>query len=235
MHCPDYPKEGNNDACLEIAPGVWVMDDHKWALWVWTIHRNSLPGALFHVDYHWDGADDFSGNDNSLTDLLSNPEALKKVISEDRLIRKDSFISPAVRGHFFRDVHFYCYQRNIAPGLNPEILMHNRVRQYIHSDIPSAFRQINPADTALDLDVDIFNRSIFFGQGDVWSNEEILRFLDRLKVLIHKTPLITIALSYCYSGAEADTHRLAELILPRILSWRSESNLLGIKKTGKGS
>jgi hypothetical protein len=221
MQYPDYPKEGNNDACLEIAPGVWVMDDHKWALWVWATHRDTLGKTLFHVDYHWDGADDFSGDEDSLIGLLSDPKALKKVISEDRMIRKDSFISPAVRGHFFKDIHFYCYQRNIEPGLNPEILIHNRVRQYIHPDISTALNYINPVDTALDLDVDIFNRSTYFGHGDVWANDEILSFLDTLKDLVQKAPLITIALSYCYSGTEADTHRLAELILPWILSIRA--------------
>jgi hypothetical protein len=206
---------------LEIAPGVWVMDDHKWALWVWATHRDTLGKTLFHVDYHWDGADDFSGDEDSLIGLLSDSKALKKVISEDRMIRKDSFISPAVRGHFFKDIHFYCYQRNIEPGLNPEILIHNRVRQYIHPDISTALNYINPVDTALDLDVDIFNRSTYFGHGDVWANDEILSFLDTLKDLVQKAPLITIALSYCYSGTEADTHRLAELILPWILSIRA--------------
>ncbi len=220
MQCPDYPREGNNNACLEIAPGVWVMDDHKWALWVWATHRDILPETLFHVDYHWDGADDFSGDNNSLFRLLANPDALKKVISKDRLIRKDSFISPAVRGNFFKGIHFYCYQRNTEQGLNPEVLIQKDVRQYIHPDIPAALRQINPVKTALDLDVDVFNRATFFGQGNLWTDDEILRFLNEMKDLIKNAPLITIALSYCYSGTEADTHHLAEFILPRVLAWR---------------
>lgn len=220
MHCPDYPKEGNNDACWEIAPGVWVMDDHKWALWVWATQRKILPKTLFHVDYHWDGADDFTDDDDSLIMLLSRPQELKKVISEDRFIRKNSFIAPAIRAEFFEEIHFHCYQRNIEQGLDPEVLIKQPVRQYIHPDIPPAIRLIKPDETALDLDVDIFNRSTFFGRGDLWPNTDILQFLDRLKDVIKASPLVTIALSYCYSGTEANTHSLAELILPRVVSWR---------------
>jgi hypothetical protein len=220
MHCPDYPKEGNNDACWKIAPGVWVMDDHKWALWVWAINKDILPRTLFHVDYHWDGADDFTDDDDTLITLLSTPEQLKKVLSEDRLIRKDSFIAPAIRAEFFEEIHFLCYQRNIEQGLDPDVLIKQPVRQYIHPDISPAIRLLKPDRTALDLDADIFNRSTFFGRGDLWPDESIRQFLTGLKNVIKSSPLITIALSYCYSGSEQDTHHLSELILPIILSFR---------------
>ncbi len=220
MHCPDYPKEGNNDACWEIAPGVWVMDDHKWALYVWALNRDILPQTLFHLDYHWDGADDFNLPDDALSKSLADPEELWKILSEDRLIRKDSFIAPAVRAEFFREVHFFCYQRNIEQGLEPDLLMKYPVCQFVHTSLLSARRQINPSNIALDLDVDLFNRSTFFGKGDLWPADEIRRFLEDLKPLIKASPLVTIALSYCYSGSETDTHRLAELILPLVISWR---------------
>jgi hypothetical protein len=219
----DYPRNAHNDYCREIAPGVWVMDDHKWALFVWSLNRNILPEALFHADYHWDGDDDFSDNDKALMDLLSDNNRLRKTISRDKTIRKVSFISPAVRAEWFKEIHFLCYQRNIERGLNTEILIRKPIRQYVHTSPQSVLDKLKGNITAFDLDIDLFNHSTFYGKGDLWSDHKILSFLDRFRELIQQSPLITVALSYFYSGSVEDTRHLAELILPRILSFRKIS------------
>lgn len=218
-----YPKEADNDFCREIAPGVWVMDEHKWALYVWNINRNILPEILFHADYHWDGDNDFPGDDTGLSELLSKKNRLKKIISEDQYIRKASFITPAVRAELFKELHFFCYQRNIDKGLETETLIRKAVRQFLHTSQESVLEKLNGKSVAFDLDVDLFNHSTFYGKGDLWPDHEILSFLDRFGELIKKSPLITIALSYFYSGTVKDTRHLAELILPKILSLRNIS------------
>jgi len=216
-----YPQDADNDYCREISPGLWVMDDHKWALYVWRINRNTLPDILFHADYHWDGDNDFPGDDSALVELLDNKSRLKRIISKDQDIRKVSFISPAVRAKWFREIHFYCYQRNIAKGLNTENLIHKPVRQFVHTSQQSVLENLSGKYVAFDLDVDLFNHSTFYGKGDLWPDHEILAFLDRFSELIKKAPLVTIALSYFYSGSVEDTRHLAELILPKILSLRN--------------
>jgi len=216
-----YPQEADNDYCREIAPGVWIMDDHKWALYVWSINRDILPDILFHADYHWDGDDDFPGDDPTLTKLLSDPNQLKKVISDDQFIRKVSFISPAVRSEWFQEIHFYCYQRNIDKGLKTENLIRKPVRQFLHASQESVLKKLGGKPVAFDLDVDLFNHSTFYGRGDLWPDDEILSFLDRFGQLIKESPLVTIALSFLYSGSELDTRHLAELTLPKILSIRN--------------
>lgn len=216
-----YPQEAHNDYCREIVPGVWIMDDHKWALYVWRINRNILPDILFHADYHWDGDNDFPGDDLSLVELLDNQSRLKRIISKDQDIRKVSFISPAVRAKWFREIHFYCYQRNIAKGLNTENLINKPVRQFVHTSQQSVLENLSGKSVAFDLDVDLFNHSTFYGKGDLWPDHEILTFLDNFGELIRIAPLVTIALSYFYSGTMEDTRHLAELILPKILSLRN--------------
>ncbi|MDD5582039.1 MAG: UPF0489 family protein [Candidatus Marinimicrobia bacterium] len=220
MDYPLYPMSADNNAFLEIAPGVWVMDDHKWAFYVWCLKREQLPKVLFHMDYHWDNADNFTDADSVLYDYIEYPEKLKKILSKDHLIRKDSFIAPAIRTDFFREVHFYCYQRNTPQGLDPLILQKKKVRQYLHKTLDDVLEKIIPNETAFDLDLDFFNWSPLFGKGNLWSDEKILQVLFHLKDIIKKSPLITLALSYFYSGDVEDTHHLAEIILPLILSWR---------------
>lgn len=197
------------------------MDDHKWALYVWRINRNILPDILFHADYHWDGDDDFPGDDSTLLKLISDHNRLRKIISRDQVIRKVSFISPAVRAEWFREIHFFCYQRNIEKGLNTENLIRKPVRQFIHISQQSVLEQLSEKDVAFDLDVDLFNHSTILGKGDLWPDHEVLAFLDFFSELIIKSSLITIALSYVYSGALEETRHLAQLILPKILSLRN--------------
>ena len=36
-----------------LGRGVWLMDDHRWALKVWETERTHGQYTLVHADYHW--------------------------------------------------------------------------------------------------------------------------------------------------------------------------------------
>jgi hypothetical protein len=46
------------DFYADLGSGVWLMDDHRWAFYIWQrFHATSGAGlfSLIHADYHWDG------------------------------------------------------------------------------------------------------------------------------------------------------------------------------------
>lgn len=45
----------DNDYLAQLGPGIWLMDNHKWALVAW--ERERVAGrryVLLHADFHWD-------------------------------------------------------------------------------------------------------------------------------------------------------------------------------------
>jgi len=66
MKYPNIDSFETNDSYYEeIYPNIWLMDDHRWAYFIWEqcLNRNRIkkPYALLHLDYHWDGVNDFFG------------------------------------------------------------------------------------------------------------------------------------------------------------------------------
>lgn len=66
----------NPDYFEPMAAEVWLMDDHRWALFVWEQHRQKVAAerySLMHADYHWDSNDEF----------LEDAEARAKLAAAD--------------------------------------------------------------------------------------------------------------------------------------------------------
>ncbi|GIX54018.1 hypothetical protein CQA4T8M7_32740 [Sphaerotilus natans] len=107
--CSALVEDGNYR--VQLAPGVWLMDNHKWALLAW--ERERVPGrryVLVHADFHWDGVDDFASDGAPTKELLAaDVDELESMIAGDKYIRFDSFIAPAVRRGLLSEVHFSCH------------------------------------------------------------------------------------------------------------------------------
>jgi hypothetical protein len=111
--------EENADYFEPLPAGVWLMDDHKWALFIWEQHRQQVGGgrySLMHADYHWDSTDDFLTDDEAQAELAdADADGLRAMTAASERITYDSFIAPAVRRGLFSEVHFYCLQADSEP------------------------------------------------------------------------------------------------------------------------
>jgi len=102
-----------------LPTNVWLMDDHKWALFIWEQHRQLVGGgrySLMHVDYHWDSIDDFRDDEDAQAELeAANLDGLRSMTDVGKWITYDSFIAPAIRRGLFSKAHFYCLQDDSEP------------------------------------------------------------------------------------------------------------------------
>lgn len=212
--------DSNDQFHEEISPGVWIMDDHKWAFWIWlnhfTKHTTGLPAQLFHFDYHWDAANDFQ-TDSALSDLSNNSlSELFRLVSED-FICKDGFIAPGIIKGLFNEIHFYCKQKDTQIGFSDEFLNNYQTEQFIHNNIKSIMdiRVKNPY--AFDLDIDLFNDSGRYLESKLWTETQLYDFFGICTPLIRSASIVTIAMSFGYSGTNEDTIWLAQYAVSKIL------------------
>lgn len=148
---------------------------------------------------------------------ISALDELKALVLSDSNIRKDSFITPAVIRELLRSVHFFCLQNDTDPGIDEALLSRFRCTQQLHSSIEQLVAADVSSPLIYDLCLDLFNKSDRWEEGDLWSNQEIVEFLETTSPDIKRADIVTGSLSYGYSGSEADTERLAALVLPRML------------------
>jgi len=209
----------------DLGAGLWLMDDHKWAFYIWERYRqeSGLPRfSLLHADYHWDGVNDFREAPDELQDLLkADDKSLFERIKDERLIKYDSFIAPAVMRGILEEVHFYCKQDDGSDvGIDDETLKLGGAKQFIHQNAKALSDLKFPSPLIFDLCLDLFNRSDYFYRGDLWSDDEILGFLGSVRTLIAQAQIVTVSLSFGCSGKKEDTRRLAKLVLPILAGWR---------------
>ena len=57
-------------------------------------------------------------------------------------------------------------------------------------------------------------------EGVLWTDADVLEFLEATSSHILTAAVVTISLSFGYSGTEEDTRHLAQLVVPRILELR---------------
>ena len=209
---------------VDLGRGIWLMDDHRWALKVWETERKSDRYELFHADFHWDGVYDFQDHPEKEAQLLSaSPEQIAQLVAEGEWIRYDSFIAPAIRRGLVHIVHFYCLQN--GPGdkaLDPDFLTICGAKQFIYSDATSlaAVEVVEPF--IFDLCLDLFNYSDRWEEGDLWPDAKVLDFLATMLPLIQKAEIVTVSMSFNYSGTVSDTRHLTELVVPKLLAWRDD-------------
>jgi UPF0489 domain len=206
----------------DIGCGVWLMDDHRWALKVWETERKHDKYTLAHADYHWDGCYDFQDNPEKEAELIrATSGEIAELVKEGEWIRFDSFIAPAVRRGLIQMIHFYCLQDNVGDdALSEEFIASCGARQVIHTDA-SSFASANiDGPFIFDLCLDLFNRSDKWEEGDLWTDKEITEFLKTVHHLVQGAEIVTISMSFNYSGTAEDTRHLTELVMPQILGAR---------------
>lgn len=219
----DFPTLAEDPAYLaHVGRGVWLMDDHRWALKVWETERTTRPYTLVHADYHWDGCDEFHDEPEKEKELLlASPAQIAALVAEGDWIRLDSFIAPAIRRGLIDAVHFFCVQDSGADSaLDTDLLQRCSARQFIHRDASSLAAAKIEGPSLFDLCLDLFNRSEKWEDGDLWSELEIVDFLSTVRPLVQAAELVTVSMSFNYSGTLADTRYLAGLVVPMILSFR---------------
>ena len=209
---------GNNEEYFdEIYPNIWIMHNHKWSLYCWEKYResNKIPSTLVHLDYHWDACNDYSENEPTIRDM--NLENIKDELIEDANIRKDSFIAPAIIRDYINRVDFHCYQKDNAIGFDTDFLKRYNAVENVCENIEDLVKNIGEQEIILDIDLDIFN-SLGSKMGDLWSKEKIESYIHTITPLIKQAKIITIAMSYGFSGSDEDIKYLTKLVVPMIIN-----------------
>lgn len=227
MSSIDFSSLSDDDSLLtELPHSVWLMDNHKWAFLAWERHRahtNDAPYTLIHADYHWDGVDDLAWDGEARQRLAHAGLAeLEAMTSEDRFIGYDSFIAPAVRRGTVSEVHFFCRQDDGSDeGIAGDMCSELGVSQTLHDDADSLAAVKPGRPLIFDLCLDLFNRSDDWEDGDLWSDDEVIQFLDTVSHHIKNAVVVTISISFGYSGTAEDSRHLAELVVPRVVAMRA--------------
>ena len=218
----------------EISPSIWLMNDHRWALLGWDKSCKRRPAILVHLDWHWDGINDFGDNQDYYDRLLdaNTHEELRHLIAEDGLVRRESFISPAIIKGITDEVHFFCLQKNTQRGLDARLLQKHRANEFRHDSIQGLVHALDNTNKPLivDLDLDLFNRDTpFYADGaKLWGS--ITAFLGLLHHLFERAEVVTIAKSpgfwWIRNQEPLDWDRelseeLARIVVPHIIEIRS--------------
>lgn len=220
----DYTTLQQDDSYLQALPnGVWLMDNHKWALSVWARQNAGTRRWLLHADHHWDGVDLLHEDVHAQQQLLSlDLDALDSWICVEHRIQYDAFIAPAIRRGLFDQVHFFCTQDDgFDKGISAALCDQMGVIQQLHESIESFAAVAPTAPLVLDLCLDLFNKSDMYYQSDLWPEEDILSFLASISHHVKAAEVLTVSLSFGYSGTKADTRKLAALVVPRLLELRA--------------
>ncbi|HZX30908.1 MAG TPA: UPF0489 family protein [Rhodocyclaceae bacterium] len=224
----DFDSLSEDDQFLaHVGEGIWLMDDHRWALKVWETNRKQDSYALIHADYHWDACYDFYDSPEQEARLLSASSSdLAELVAAGEWIKLDSFIAPAIRRGLINTVHFYCFQDE-DEALDEDLLKSCGAKQVFHSSVESLAAANIDGPLIFDLCLDLFNRSDQWEKGDLWSDEEISRFLEAVRPMVVRSDIVTIAMSFNYSGTHADTKHLARLVVLTLLAQRHDAQPCG--------
>jgi len=214
---------------IDIGFNIWLMDNHKWAFYVWEkVARNqraSLRYVLIHIDYHFDDIDDV-GEELSCSELLPTmllPDIYKWTEAQDRPIFCDSFISPSVRNGRVIAIHWLCRQAKEDHGFDG-VVGGIFVNETYHENLDELLSEQIATPYILDLDLDYFNDNEMNPElGPIWPEEAVNIFIQECAPLIAGADVVTIALSFGYSGTEEQTRRLATAVVPKILSIRQQA------------
>lgn len=208
---------------VNLGHGVWLMDNHRWALKVWETEKLHQRYSLIHADYHWDSVDDFHENVDMQRQLLQASSAqITQLVADGEWVRYDSFIAPALRRGLIHTVHFYCLQNEGDDNaFDANFLGECGAVQVVYSDIATLADAQIESPLIFDLCLDLFNHSNDqMEEGELWSDTEIVQFLHTARHFIQSAELVTVSMSFNYSGTVADTRHLTELVIPWILECR---------------
>ena len=83
--------------------------------------------------------------------------------------------------------------------------------QIIHDNINSINARSTQKPVIFDIDLDLFNKSDMWAEGNLWEKDEIIEFIRNCSGIIKSSTVITVAMSFGYSGTEEDTKYLTKL------------------------
>jgi hypothetical protein len=226
-HLDDRIFDNNDDYYESVGSGIWLMDNHKWSFVIWNQEiKDNQKYLLAHVDYHWDAVYDYWDNpDEERAFLSAGDNEIIDIVKAENYIRFDSFICPAIAKGLIDEVHFYCHQGDEGGdiAIGEEFLTKYRCVQVLH-DSSQALSEIRTTKPILfDFCIDLFNRSNEHYGSDIWSDDEIEDLLENCKNLVKSAKIITISMSYGYSGTESDTKRLTKTAVEVFSKWRKAS------------
>ncbi len=193
------------------------MDDHRWAYYIWERvlleNRSEGPYALVHLDCHWDGVNDFHGDPSAIKKLveLHDINSIYTLVEKKMGVQKDSFIAPAIIRGLIDEVHFYCKQTCIGPGLYPPFLMEHNARQIIHEKMKSLISYQISKPIIFDIGLGLFNKSGMWDEGDLWTDQEIADFLWMCSDMIQSSSVVTAAMSSVIPEPSRSTRHLTRL------------------------
>ncbi|MFZ6842842.1 UPF0489 family protein [Undibacterium sp. RuTC16W] len=215
----------NDNLLTHIGKNIWLMDDHRWAIYAWESQRKTNKYDLVHADFHWDAVYDFHDDPIEEQTLLNADSArIHEYLVENQWIRFDSFIAPAVRRGLFEVIHFFCKETEFNDiAIDYDLLRRTNTTQTIHESINSLSTATFTRPIIFDLCLDLFNHSDQWQTGELWTESEIREFLLQTKHIITAAEIVTVSLSFNYSGNEDDTRQLAKLILPILLQYRTNN------------
>jgi len=145
------------------------------------------------------------------------------LIRKEDLIQYDSFIGPALARELINDIHFLCFQEDEDEGFTEEELEKYNTKQTIHGMVDTLKKIEIKQPLLFDFCLDVFNRSDYDYQSDLWADEEIEVLLLECKPLVKKAKVVTVSMSYGCSGTEEDTKILTEKVVTLFLGWRNGS------------
>jgi len=228
LDCISRQIEESDQYYEQIAQNVWLMSNHKWAWYAWECSCKKRPAKLIHLDYHWDDLNDFQNTED--VEYLRAITSLSDIVlltRDDRkmLVRQDSFIAPAIIRRLINEIHFFCVQQSSHPGFDSGFLAEHDSSQYIHSDINDLLGSVHTGPLILDIDLDLFNRTSSY-----FNENELTKFLSRIRKMAELAEVITIAKSDQYSwkikdGVEDDWDKskadyVSSVVVPKILQMR---------------
>ena len=210
----------------EIAENVWLMDNHKWALFAWEKffieNPSRVPLPLVHADYHWDAINDWKTEERvSEICQISSLSGFEEVILSGS-IDYANFIFPEIIRKRINEVYFYCFFfDNPTHGFAPGILEKHGAKQFICRDLDRLVNAVSGRPVLFDLDIDVFNYSDYGHETDYWEHAKIDDFFRQCCHTIRDAPVVTIAISFGCSGEENDAKELAKCVVGKILDIRS--------------
>ena len=157
---------------------------------------------------------------------------MSDLVTENSLVRQDSFISPAIIKGITDEVHFFCLQDDTEPGLDEDLLARHQACEIRHDTIEGLIRALERLDRALimDLDLDLFNRDTPFYAEGAELPKSITGFLDGIRDLFLRAQVITIAKSPGHWWIRNEkrwdwdtdlSEELARIVIPYIFAIRS--------------
>jgi len=214
----------------EITSDVWLMNNHKWALYCWEYSCDAKPASLIHLDWHWDNGNDFREQESIERLKELSLDELLNLIDENVYVTWDSFITPAVIRKLINEIHFFCFQESSQPRLDDSLRDKFEYQEKYYEHIKNLVDHFTKSTKPFifDLDLDLFNRHSQFFISEDTIEKTVSDFIDDCAYLIKKAEVVTIAKSPkpFYIKERPDdwdkklANKIADVVISKVLNLR---------------